>query len=62
MYFVNWQRDVFIQQLDGRMVVTKRNKLTKNFHEYLLAATYSIMSVVMAHPSVPPPAGKMTLG
>jgi len=43
------------------MVVTKRNKLTKNFHEYLLAATYSIMSVVLAHPSAPPPAGKMTL-
>ena len=43
------------------MVVTKRNKLTKNFHEYLLAATYTIMSVVMAHPSAPPPAGKMTL-
>ncbi|MGB6593213.1 MAG: hypothetical protein WBE68_17070, partial [Candidatus Nitrosopolaris sp.] len=43
------------------MVVTKRNKSTKNFHEYLLAATYSIMSVAMAHPSAPPPAGKMTL-
>lgn len=62
MYFVNWQRNVSIQRLDGRKVVTKRNKLTKNFHEYLLAATYSIMSLVMAHPSSPPPAGRMTLG
>ena len=44
------------------MVVIKKNKLTKDFHEYLLAATYSIMSVLMAHPSVPPPAGKLALG
>jgi tRNA A-37 threonylcarbamoyl transferase component Bud32 len=44
------------------MVVRKRNKSTKNFHEYLLAATYSIMSITMAHPSAPPPAGSMTLG
>jgi tRNA A-37 threonylcarbamoyl transferase component Bud32 len=43
------------------MVVIKKNKSTKDFHEYLLAATYSIMSVVMAHPSAPPPAGKITL-
>jgi len=43
------------------MVVRKRNKSTKNFHEYLLAATYSIISLVMAHPSAPPPAGRMTL-
>jgi tRNA A-37 threonylcarbamoyl transferase component Bud32 len=44
------------------MVVIKRNKLTKDFHEYLLAATYSLMSVLMAHPSAPPPAGKLALG
>ena len=44
------------------MVVIKRNKLTKDFHEYLLAATYSMMSVLMAHPSAPPPAGKLALG
>src|SRR5207245_1157071 len=43
------------------MVVIKKNKSTKDFHEYLLAATYSVMSVLMAHPSVPPPAGKITL-
>ncbi|HET7148486.1 MAG TPA: hypothetical protein VFI73_08320 [Candidatus Nitrosopolaris sp.] len=44
------------------MVVIKKNKLTKDFHEYLLAATYTIISVLMAHPSVPPPAGKLALG
>ena len=44
------------------MVVIKKNKSTKDFHEYLLAATYSIVSVLMAHPSAPPPAGKITLG
>jgi tRNA A-37 threonylcarbamoyl transferase component Bud32 len=44
------------------MVVIKKNKPTKDFHEYLLAATYSVMSVLMAHPSSPPPAGKITLG
>jgi tRNA A-37 threonylcarbamoyl transferase component Bud32 len=43
------------------MVVIKKNKSTKDFHEYLLAATYSVMSVLMAHPSAPPPAGKITL-
>ena len=44
------------------MVVIKKNKSTKDFHEYLLAATYSVVSVLMAHPSAPPPAGKITLG
>lgn len=44
------------------MVVIKKNKMTKDFHEYLLAATYSVISVLMAHPSTPPPAGKITLG
>src|SRR5438876_11555725 len=44
------------------MVVIKKNKSTKDFHEYLLAATYSVVSVLMAHPSAPAPAGKITLG
>lgn len=59
MYFVNWQRDISIQEIDGRMVVLKRNKATKKFHEYLLATTYCLVSLLCIHPSAPPPAGKL---
>ncbi len=56
---MNWQRDISIQEIDGRRVVLKRNKATKKFHEYLLAATYCLVSVLCIHPSGPPPAGKL---
>ncbi|HVX02862.1 MAG TPA: hypothetical protein VHA09_06880 [Nitrososphaera sp.] len=55
MYFVNWQRDISIEERDGRKVVVKRNKSTKIFHEYILLCTYSLISVFLAHPSAPPP-------
>jgi tRNA A-37 threonylcarbamoyl transferase component Bud32 len=41
--------------------VVKRNKSTKDFHEYLLATTYMLMSILMAHPSMPPLVGNLTL-
>ena len=53
MYFVNWQRDISIEERGGRRVVVKRNKLTKAFHELLITYTYSLISILLAHPSPP---------
>ena len=53
MYFVNWQRDISIEERDGRKVVVKRNKPTKGFHELLITYTYSLISILLAHPSPP---------
>lgn len=61
MFFVNWQRDISIEELNGKKVVVKRNKSTKAFHEYLLISTYTLISILLAHPSQPPPLGKVTL-
>lgn len=41
--------------------MVKRNKSTKEFHEYLLATTYIFVSILMAHPSVLPLVGNLTL-
>lgn len=57
MYFVNWQRDISVEERDGRKVVVKRNKPTKGFHEYVLLCTYTFISIFLAHPSAPPAAG-----
>ena len=61
MYFVNWQRHVSIANRNGQMVVVKSNKTTKSFHEYLLASTYSLVSIVLGHPDSPPAVGEMTI-
>ncbi len=62
MYFVNWQREIFVTTMNGKKVVVKRNKLSKNLHDYLLVISYSILSILLAHPSAPPELGnKMTL-
>ncbi len=62
MYFVNWQREISIVELNGEKVVVKRNKLSKNLHDYLLAITYTILSILLVHPSAPPELGsKLTL-
>ena len=61
MYFVNWQRDISIEELDGRKVVVKRNKSTKDFHEYLLISMYTLISILLVHPSPPPLIGKVTI-
>lgn len=60
MYFVNWQRDISVQERDGRRVVVKRNKPTKGFHEYILLCTYTFISIFLAHPSAPPAAGDIS--
>lgn len=59
MYFVNWQREVSVEERNGQKVVVKRNKSTKEFHEYLLLYMYSLISVVLAHPSSPPAFGEI---
>lgn len=54
MYFVNWQREVSLEELNGQKVVVKRNKPTKEFHEFLIIYAYSLISLLLAHPSAPP--------
>jgi tRNA A-37 threonylcarbamoyl transferase component Bud32 len=59
MYFVNWQREISIKELEsGQKVIIKQNKLTKNFHEYLLISAYTLISILLAHPDAPPQVGK----
>jgi tRNA A-37 threonylcarbamoyl transferase component Bud32 len=58
LYFVNWQREISIAEINGKKVVVKRNKLSKNLHDYLLAISYSMLSILLAHPAEPPELGK----
>jgi tRNA A-37 threonylcarbamoyl transferase component Bud32 len=61
LYFVNWQREISIKEIDGKKVVVKRNKISKNLHDYLIVISYAILSILLAHPSSPPELGnKMT--
>jgi len=61
LYFVNWQREISVTEIDGKKVVVKRNKMSKNLHDYILVMTYAILSILVAHPSAPPELGnKMT--
>lgn len=53
MYFVNWQREISIAERAGQKVVVKRDKPTKEFHEYLLVGVYTLISFLLAHPSPP---------
>ncbi len=53
LYFVNWQRQVTVEEQNGRLVVVKRNKPSKEFHEFVIAYTYSLISMLLAHPSRP---------
>ncbi len=53
MYFVNWQRKVSLEERNGQKVVVKRNKPTKRFHEFLILYAYSLISILLFHPSAP---------
>jgi tRNA A-37 threonylcarbamoyl transferase component Bud32 len=53
LYFVNWQREVSLQERNGQKVVVKRNKPTKQFHEFLIIYAYSLISLLLFHPSTP---------
>jgi tRNA A-37 threonylcarbamoyl transferase component Bud32 len=54
VYFINWQRKISVKDLNGQKVVIKRNKATKEFHEFLLIYMYSLIAMILAHPSSPP--------
>ncbi len=43
-----------VEELNGQKVVVKRNKPTKEFHEFLLIYMYSLISMLLAKPSTPP--------
>jgi tRNA A-37 threonylcarbamoyl transferase component Bud32 len=60
VYFVNWQREISVEERDGQKVVVKKSKPTKGFHEYVLVSTYTAISVLMGHPSAPPRVGGVT--
>jgi tRNA A-37 threonylcarbamoyl transferase component Bud32 len=53
LYFVNWQRGVSLEERNGQKVVVKRNKPTKQFHEFLIIYAYSLISLLLFHPSTP---------
>ena len=61
LYFVNWQREISVCEVDGKKVVVKRNKMSKNLHDYIIVMSDAILSILLAHPSTPPELGnKMT--
>jgi tRNA A-37 threonylcarbamoyl transferase component Bud32 len=45
---------VSVEVLNGQKVIVKRNKPTKEFHEFLLIYMYSLISMLLADPSAPP--------
>jgi tRNA A-37 threonylcarbamoyl transferase component Bud32 len=59
LYSINWQRHISIELVKGRKVVLKRDKLSKDFHEFLLVSSYTFISLLLAHPAAPPPFGRM---
>jgi tRNA A-37 threonylcarbamoyl transferase component Bud32 len=54
LYFVNWQRKVSLKEQNGQKVMVKQNKPTKQFHEFLIIYVYSLISMLLLHPSAPP--------
>jgi tRNA A-37 threonylcarbamoyl transferase component Bud32 len=54
LYFINWQWDVSLEEQNGQKVMVKRNKPTKQFHEFLIIYVYSLISILLFHPSAPP--------
>ncbi|HEY6536661.1 MAG TPA: hypothetical protein VIY08_12810 [Candidatus Nitrosocosmicus sp.] len=61
MNWVNWQRDIKVTVLNGKKVIIKKDKFTKAINEYFLIFLYSLISVVLLHPSPPPKLGHMIL-
>ncbi|HEX2170159.1 MAG TPA: hypothetical protein VHF65_07660 [Nitrososphaera sp.] len=53
MYFINWQRQVSLEEINGQKVMVKRNKPTKQFHEFLILYAYSLISMLLLYPSAP---------
>jgi len=55
---MNWQREVEIINLNGKKAIIKKDKYTKAFNEHFLIFLYSLVSVVLLHPTSPPKFGK----
>ncbi len=58
---MNWQRDIAISKIEGKMVVIKRNKTIKNINEYLLVFVFTFISLILLHPTSPFRTGKSIL-
>ena len=59
LYFINWQREVSVEELNGQKVMVKRNKPTRKFHEFVLIYMYSLISMILVHPAAPPAFSEM---
>ncbi|MDQ3835548.1 MAG: hypothetical protein M3270_01260 [Thermoproteota archaeon] len=42
-----------LEERNGQKVIVKRNKPTKRFHEFLILYAYSLISILLFHPSAP---------
>jgi tRNA A-37 threonylcarbamoyl transferase component Bud32 len=42
-----------LEERNGQKVMVKRNKPTKQFHEFLIMYAYSLISILLFHPSAP---------
>ena len=42
-----------LEERNGQKVMVKRNKSTKQFHEFLIIYVYSLISMLLFHPSAP---------
>lgn len=51
MYRVTWQREIKIEESEKRVV--KRNKRSREFHDFLLSFSYCLLSFILLHPSRP---------
>lgn len=60
LHFVNWQRDISVETVNGEKVIVKKNKASKEFHECILVVAYGLISILMMHPSTPPSLGQLT--
>lgn len=58
LYFVNWQRNISITEMNGRKVVVKKNKSSRLFHDYILVLAYTLLSLIVCHPASPPRMGR----
>ncbi len=58
---MNWQRDIAISKINGKMVVIKRNKTVKSINEFVLVFIFTFISFVLLHPTPPFRTGKSIL-
>jgi Kae1-associated kinase Bud32 len=59
--WVNLQRDIKVTKLNDKKVIIKKDKFTKVINEYFLIFLYSLISIILLHPSSPPKLGRSIL-